>query len=142
MAVDTSSSNVGLAAATKVLSRWISVGAGVLFVVLAFFPRFVSLLAQMPMPVLGASIVFSGCFMLCIGLQQMFGEPWEPRKTFTVGIALFFGLSTAFLPGLYARAPHFIQAFFTDPLPTTAILAVVLNQVVNLDRIVRFRKAE
>jgi xanthine permease XanP len=50
-----------------------------------------------------------------------------------VGIALFFGLSTAFLPGLYARAPEFIKTFFTDPLPTTTILAVILNQIVNLD---------
>ena len=71
--------------------------------------------------------------MICIGLLQMFSEEWDPRKTFVVGISLFFGLSTAFLPGLYARAPQFIQTFFTDPLPTTAILAVVLNQIFSLD---------
>lgn len=63
----------------------------------------------------------------------MFSEKWNPRKTFIVGISLFFGLSTAFLPGLYARAPRFIQTFFTDPLPTTTIVAVVLNQIFNLD---------
>ncbi|MDD5342826.1 MAG: hypothetical protein PHW12_00230 [Smithella sp.] len=51
------------------------------------------------------------------------------RKTFVAGIALFFGLSTAFLPSLYARAPKLIQTFFTDPLPTATILAVILNQV-------------
>jgi len=42
-------------------------------------------------------------------------------------------LSTASLPSLYACAPHVIQAFFTDPLPTTTITAVVLNQILNLD---------
>ncbi len=133
MAVDTSSSNIGLAGATKVLSRWISVGAGVIFVILAFFPKFVIVLSLMPKPVLGASIIFSGSFMICVGLQEMFSEEWNQRKTFVVGISLFFGLSTAFLPGLYARAPHFIQTFFTDPLPTTVILAVVLNQIFNFD---------
>lgn len=137
MAVDTSSSNVGLAAATKVFSRWVSVGAGVLFAVLAFFPKFVTALSLIPMPVLGASMVFSGCFMLCLGLKEMFEAKWDPRKTFVVGVALFFGLSTTFLPGLYARAPHFIQAFFTDPLPTTAIIAVFLNQVFDLDKAAR-----
>lgn len=141
MAVDTSSSNVGLAAATKVFSRWICVGAGVLFITLAFFPRFVILLAQMPMPVLGASIIFAGCFMLCIGLQEMFSEEWNPHKTFVVGIALIFGLSTAFLPGLYARAPHVIQTFFTDPLPTTAIIAIGLNQFLQLGTLFR-KKAQ
>jgi len=133
MAVDTSSSNVGLAGATKVLSRWISVGAGVIFVILAFFPKLSTALSLMPKPVLGAALMLAGCFMICIGLQQMFSEGWDPRKTFVAGIALFFGLSTAFLPGIYARAPQFIQLFFTDPLPTTAILSVVLNQIFNFD---------
>lgn len=133
MAVDTSSSNIGLAGATKVLSRWISVGAGVIFLILAFFPKFVTILSIMPKPVLGGSIIFSGSFMICAGLQEMFSEKWDPRKTFVVGISLFFGLSTAFLPGLYARAPHWIQTFFTDPLPTTIIVAVILNQLFNLD---------
>jgi xanthine permease XanP len=133
MAVDTSSSNVGLAGATRVLSRWISVGAGVIFVILAFFPRLITILSMMPKPVMGASLIFAGSFMVCTGLKQMFSEPWNPRKTFVVGISLFFGLSTAFLPSLYARAPHFVQTLFTDPLPTATIVAVVLNQVFNLD---------
>ncbi|KAF0159836.1 MAG: nucleobase:cation symporter-2 NCS2 family [Syntrophaceae bacterium] len=133
MAVDTSSSNIGLAGATKVLSRWISVVAGAIFIVLAFFPMLTNALALMPKPVLGASLVFSGCFMICAGLIQMLQENWDSRKTFVVGIALFFGLSTAFLPSLYARAPGIIQTFFTDPLPTATILAVILNQIFNLD---------
>ena len=133
MAVDTSSSNIGLAGATKVLSRWISVVAGAIFIVLAFFPMLTNALSHIPKPVLGASIIFSGCFMICAGLIQMMDEKWDQRKTFVVGIALFFGLSTAFLPSLYARAPKLIQTFFTDPLPTTTILAVILNQVFNLD---------
>ncbi len=58
---------------------------------------------------------------------------WDSHKTFVVGISLFFGLSTAFLPSLYARSPDIIQTFFTDPLPTTTILAVILNQIFHLD---------
>lgn len=133
MAVDTSSSNIGLAGATKVVSRWLSVGAGVIFIILAFFPKLIMALSLMPKPVLGASIIFAGCFMICTGLLEMFSEEWNPRKTFVVGISLFLGLSTSFLPGLYARAPEFIKTFFTDPLPTTTILAVILHQIFNLD---------
>ncbi|RDD31176.1 xanthine permease [Prosthecochloris sp. ZM] len=134
MAVDTSSSNIGLAGSTKVLSRWISVAAGVIFIVLAFCPKITVALSLMPKPVLGASIIFAGCFMICTGFQEMFSEAWDARNTFSVGISLFFGLSTAFLPGLYARAPELIKIFFTDPLPTTTILAVLLNLLFNLDR--------
>jgi len=133
MAVDTSSSNIGLAGATKVLSRWISIVAGVIFIVLAFFPLLTNALALIPKPVLGAALIFSGCFMICAGLEQMLSESWDSHKTFVVGIALFFGLSTAFLPSLYARSPHIIRTFFTDPLPTTTILAVILHQIFHLD---------
>ncbi|MBF0585949.1 purine/pyrimidine permease [Prosthecochloris sp. N3] len=134
MAVDTSSSNIGLAGSTRVLSRWISVVAGVLFILLAFCPKVTMALSLMPKPVLGASIIFAGCFMISTGFLEMFSDEWDARKTFSVGIALFFGLSTAFLPALYARAPELIRTFFTDPLPTTTILAVVLNQLFTLDR--------
>jgi NCS2 family nucleobase:cation symporter-2 len=140
MAVDTSSSNVGLAGATKVLSRWISVCAGVIFIILAFFPKFITVLSMMPKPVMGASLIFAGSFMICTGLQEMFSEAWNPRTVFVVGISLFFGLSTGSLPSLYARAPVFIQTFFTDPLPTTTIIAIVLNQIFYFDTV--FRKLQ
>ena len=133
LAVDTSSSNVGLAGATRVVSRWVGVGAGVIFVVLAFFPKLIAGFTVIPKPVLGASLIFAGCFMICTGLQEMFSEVWDQRKTFVVGISLFFGLSTSFLPSLYARAPELITTFFTDPLPTATVLAVILNQIFNLD---------
>jgi xanthine permease XanP len=135
MAVDTSSSNIGLAGATKVVSRWISVVAGAIFIVLAFFPMFTNALALIPKPVLGASLIFAGCFMVCSGLVQMVEEGWDPRKTFVIGIALFFGLSTAFLPSLYVRSPKLVQTFFTDPLPTATIIAVILNQLFSLDQV-------
>ncbi len=134
MAVDTSSSNIGLAAATRITSRWICFTAGIIFTFLAFFPKLLLALSVMPKPVLGASVIFSGCFMICTGLIEMFNEKWDPRKTFVIGISLFFGLSTGFLPSLYARAPHFIQAFFTDPLPTSTIIAVLMHQIINLDQ--------
>ena len=133
MAVDTSSSNIGLAGSTKVVSRWISVCAGAIFIILAFFPKLTAALSVIPQPVLGAAIIFAGCFMISTGFLEVFSEGWDSRKTFVIGISLFLGLSTAFLPSLYARAPQFIKTFFTDPLPTTTILAVILNQIFNLD---------
>ncbi|MDD2237468.1 MAG: solute carrier family 23 protein [Kiritimatiellae bacterium] len=133
LAVDTSSSNVGLAGSTKVLSRCLSTAAGILFILFALSPKLTTVFSLIPKPVLGASMTFAACFMIVTGLQQMFAEPWDTRKTFVIGIALFLGLSTAFLPYLYARAPHTIQSFFTDPLPTSTLLAVILNQVINLD---------
>ncbi len=135
LAVDTSSSNIGLAGATKVVSRWISVVAGLIFIVLAFFPKFISILSMMPHPVLGASIIFAGSFMIVTGMKETFSDEWNQHKTFVIGISFFFGLSTAFLPQLYARAPQVVQVIFTDPLPTTTVLAIFLNQLFGLNTV-------
>lgn len=135
LAVDTSSSNVGLAAATRAVSRRIAIVAGVLFTILAFMPKITSAIATIPRPVLGASILFAGAFMICTGIQQMVEDGMDTKGIFTVGISMFFGFSTGFMPHLYARLPFAAQQFFTDPLATTTIFAVVLYQVFNLDRL-------
>ena len=72
----------------------------------------------------------------------MFNEKWNSRKTYVVGTALFFGLSTSFLPELYARTSHLVQTVFIDPLPTATILAVVLNQIFNLDKLFKKESPE
>ena len=135
LAVDTSSSNVGLAAATRACSRWISVVAGVLFTVLAFMPKVTAAVATLPRPVLGASLIFAGCFMICTGLVEMVKDPFDSRAVFTVGISLFFGLSTGFMPDLYARFPGWLQPFFSDPLPTTTIFSILLYQLFYFDEL-------
>lgn len=133
LAVDTSSSNVGLAAATRACSRWISVVAGVIFAVMAFMPKVTAAVATLPRPVLGASLIFAGSFMICTGLKEMMKETFDTRAIFTVGISLIFGLSTGFMPDLYARFPGWLQNFFSDPLPTTTIFAILLYQLFYFD---------
>ena len=140
LAVDTSSSNVGLAAATRACSRWISTVAGVLFTAMAFMPKITAAIATLPRPVLGASLIFAGCFMVCTGLQEMTKEKFDSRAIFTVGISLFFGLSTGFMPDLYARFPDGVQNFFSDPLPTTTLFSVLLYQLFYFDKLYRRRR--
>jgi NCS2 family nucleobase:cation symporter-2 len=133
LAVDTSSSNVGLAGATRAVSRWIAGVAGVLFTILAFMPKVTAALATIPRPVIGAAIIFAGSFMICTGLKEMLKHGLDSRDIFTVGVALFMGLSTGFLPEMYARFPQSLQTIFSEPLPTTTIFAVVLHQLFHAD---------
>jgi NCS2 family nucleobase:cation symporter-2 len=133
LAVDTSSSNVGLAAATRACSRWICIAAGVLFMMMAFMPKIGAAIATIPKPVLGASLIFAGSFMICTGLREMMKETFDTRAIFTVGISIIIGLSTGFMPELYARFPEFMKSFFSDPLATTTILSVVLYQIFYFD---------
>lgn len=133
LAVDTSSSNVGLAAATRACSRWICIAAGFLFMIMAFMPKIAAAIATIPKPVLGASLIFAGSFMVCTGLREMMKENFDTRAVFTIGISIIIGLSTGFMPELYARFPESMKSFFSDPLATTTILSVVLYQIFYFD---------
>jgi len=135
MAVDTSSSNIGLAAATGAVSRWIAIVAGAAFAVLGFTPKLSLAIALVPGPVVGASMIFAVSFMICTGLREMFSVRFDQRKTFAVGISLILGLGTGLVPDVFQRMPHTLQTFFADPLSTTTILVVVLYQVFHFDEL-------
>src|SRR5204862_74815 len=53
-AIMSSSSNIGLAAATGATSRYVGYACGAILIALSFFPKLVSLLAIVPPPVAGA----------------------------------------------------------------------------------------
>ncbi len=133
MAVDTSSSNVGLAAATGAVSRWIAICAGIIFALLGFTPKLSLAIALVPAPVVGASMIFAVSFMICTGLQEMLSQKFDQRKIFAVGISLILGLGTGLVPDVFERMPHLLQTFFAEPLSSTTILVIVLYQIFHLD---------
>jgi xanthine permease XanP len=133
LAVDTSASNVGLAAATRAVSRWIAIAAGIIFTVLGFFPKLSTLIATIPRPVIGASLVFAVSMMISAGFKEMFSEPLDQRKSFVLGLSCIFGLSTEFVPALFAHLPSVVQPLFGSPLATTTVFAILLHQLFHLD---------
>lgn len=132
VASDTSASNVAFSSASGATSRVIGYMAGGLFIVLGFFPRITGFLSVMPMPVMGAILIFVACFMIASGIQIIAGAGMDNRRTFVIGIAIIFGLSRDLLPGLYVGIPHEIRPLFESSLTLSTVLAVVLNQVLRL----------
>ena len=125
----TYSSNVGLSIATGATSRAIAYGSGLLLIVLAFCPKLSAVFAIMPKPVMGATIIFSICFMVIAGMQIMMSRLMDARKTFVVGLSLIFGLSVDILPDVYANVHPWIQPIFSSSLYTATVSAVVLNLI-------------
>jgi len=132
VASDTSASNVAFSNASGATSRSIGYMAGGLFVLLGFFPRITGVLSVMPMPVMGAILIFVTCFMIASGIQIIVGAGMDNRRTFVVGVSIIFGLSLDLLPALYVGVPHGIRPLFESPLTLCTVLAVVLNQVLRL----------
>jgi xanthine permease XanP len=125
----TYSSNIGLSIATGATSRAIAYGSGLLLIVLAFCPKLGAVFAIMPKPVMGATVIFSICFMVIAGIQIMMSRMMDARKTFVVGLSLIFGLSVDILPDIYANVHPWIQPIFSSSLSTATVSAVVLNLI-------------
>lgn len=129
MASDTSASNVALSSASGATSRCIGYVAGALFIALGFSPKLGALLSVMPMPVMGAILVFVMCFMVVSGLQIIINAGMDTRRIFVIGIALIFGLSLDMLPELYVGVAPWLRPLFDSSLTLCTVLAVVLNQI-------------
>jgi NCS2 family nucleobase:cation symporter-2 len=132
MGQSTFSSNVGLSIATGATSRAIAWPCGVLLILLAFVPPLAGIFAVMPQPVMGAVLVYVACYMILGGIQVLTSRMLDARRTFVVGIAMFFGLSVEMVPGLYAGVPAALRPIVGTSLSLATILAVALNLVMRI----------
>ena len=80
VALGTTSGSVGASVATGVTSRVVGLATGALFIVFAFVPTISDLLMVIPRPVIGASLVFSSCF-INVGGHAGDDQPADGRKT-------------------------------------------------------------
>lgn len=87
----------------------------------------------MPVPVMGAILIFVTSFMIVAGIQIILGSGMDTRKTFAIGIPFIFGLSLDVLPSMFADVPYFLRPLFDSSLTLSTILAVILNQIFRID---------
>ncbi len=78
-------------------------------------------------------MIFAICFMILTGIKEMLSEPLDQRNIAIAGISISFGLSTGFVPELFAQLPSFLQPLFSNPLAATAILGIIFYQIFHID---------
>ena len=127
MGQSTASGSVGLSIATGATSRRIGFTVAGILLFMAFVPKLAAIFAIMPMPVIGALMVFVASFMIVTGIQIMASRMIDSRKTFIIGFSMIFGLSVELFPSLYAGIHPVIKPMFTSSLALGTISAVVLN---------------
>ena len=137
----TFSSNVGLTVATGATSRVIALPTGLFVIALAFCPKLAAAFSIMPVPVMGAVLVYVACFMIVGGLQVITSRMLDIRRTFAVGIALIFGLSVEMVPGLFSHVPSALAPVFSSALSLTTVLVVGLNLLFRIG-VAKYRRAE
>jgi xanthine permease XanP len=127
-----SSSNIGLALATRAISRYIAFAAGGILIFLAFFPKIATVFLVMPPPVMGAALVYMGSFMIVAGFGILTSRMMDARKTFVIGVSLMFGIGAYILPDAFSHMDPLISPFFESGLALATILAICLNMIVRI----------
>jgi xanthine/uracil permease len=124
-----SSSNVGLAFATGATARVIGTAAGGILILAALCPRVSATATMVPLPVLGAVILYSAAYLITSGMELILSRRLSERRIFLVGLSIVAGISILAVPGLFRDAPAVLQPFFASPLSFAAIVALALNLV-------------
>ena len=86
------STSVGIAEITGVAARRVGVLVGVLFLVLAFFPKVVSLLLAIPNAVAGAFTLALAAVLFTLGIKLVVASGLDYRKSAIVGISFWVGV--------------------------------------------------
>ena len=130
--VNSSPSAVGLAGATGVTSRRIAYAIAGLFFILAFMPRAAAVLAIMPPPVVGATLLFSACFVLVNGLQIITSRLLDTRRTFVIGLSFVAGTAVDLFPASFTSVPATFQPLVSSSLVLGTVSALLLNLLFRL----------
>lgn len=125
--VATFSQNAGLIPLTRNASRSVAIAAGVILMLMSFFPKFATLVSIMPMPVLGGAGILMFGTVAGAGIKSLSRVKMNNRNLLIVSSAIGVGLGIAFRPEVVAGLPGILGGLFSSGISAGTIVALVLN---------------
>ncbi len=124
--------SIAVAELTGVAARRIGICVGAVFVVLAFLPKFVTLIVAIPGPVVAAYYVILVALIFVFGMKILLSEGLDYRKGLVVGVAFWLGIGFQF-DWIY---PEYLQGAWGELLGNgmtvgglTVILLTVFGEI-------------
>jgi xanthine permease XanP len=124
-----SPSLVGIEKTTGATSRVIAWAIAGWLLVLACFPKFSSLIVNMPRPVMGAALFFNGSLMFVAGIQIIASRPITLRASLIVGFSILLAQSVMVFPEFYTSLPAWTHQFTASEITMAVIASVALNAI-------------
>jgi len=131
----TYSSSVALAEVTGVAARRVGVVIGVIFVVLAFFPKVAALLIAIPAPVAAAYVTVLVVLLFVQGMRIVINDGMDHRKAIVVGLSFWIG--AGFQSGWIFKdllGEGFIGVLLSNGMTAGAIVAIIVMVFIELTR--------
>ncbi|MBV7432453.1 purine/pyrimidine permease [Dermabacteraceae bacterium TAE3-ERU5] len=120
--------NVGLVRLTRVRSRWVVAGAGVIMIILGLLPKAGAVVASIPSPVLGAASLALFANVALVGVQTLTKvDLRDNRNAVIVTISLGLAMLVSFEPGVAGVFPAWAQVIFASGVTMGSLTAIVLN---------------
>lgn len=123
------SQNVGVIPLTKVASRYVTMMAGILLIILGLFPKFAALINIMPQPVLGGVGIVMFGMVTAAGIQTLSSVKLTNRNLLIIATSIGLGLGVTFRPEILSNLPQWMSMIFSSGISTGTIAALILNMV-------------
>jgi len=111
----TATTNIGIAKASGITSRKVAYLAGIMLMVVSFFPTLTGAMSMIPEPVLGAVLMYSICYIMAGGFSALSSRAMDDKRIFVVFLSICFAISTL-IPNLYSFLPQNIAQVIVSPM--------------------------
>jgi len=122
--------NIGMLRATRVGSRYATLAAGVLLIVLGGIIKFDMLLVLVPQPVVSAAATLLFGIVFMHGVQMLSKVNWNDRTFIVAGLALLVGLGGLFVPPeVLQTMPLMARLIVQQPVISGGLTLVILHSL-------------
>ena len=124
------SQNVGLAAISKVVNRFVIATGAAIMILGGLFPAIGTVLTTIPQPVLGGCTIMMFGSILFAGFGMMAKTGFSQRNMIIAALSLSVGLGFTQCTGMFDIFPQIVQTVFAENcVAVVFLLAVILNLV-------------
>jgi xanthine/uracil permease len=127
--------NIGLMRTTRVGSRYATMTAGILLIVLGGCVKFDMLLVVVPTPVLSASATLLFGIVFMQGVQMLGRVNWDDRAFIAAGLAIMVGIGGLFVPpDALAQMPLWLRLLVQQPVISGGLTVVILYALLGREK--------
>lgn len=124
----TSGENIGIVKATGVRSRFVTVAAGFILILIGILAPVGRLMAGIPSPVVGGTAVIVFSIIVAMGFQMLRRVDFnDHRNTIIAAVALSAGLMPILVPGMYDQLAPNARILLGSGVAMTAFVGVIMN---------------
>ena len=124
--------NVGIVAITGVTSRFAGTAAGVILLIVSFFPKLTAVFTSIPAPVLGGAGVVMFGIVAAGGIKKLGEVSYVGNKNLLiVAVSIGLALVPIAVPQIYQHFPAWGNILFHSPVTLGCVSVIILNILFN-----------